>query len=157
MIVPDINMLIYAHKPDAPKHDAARHWWQGLVHGTESVGIPWAVATGFVRVISIPEVLSPPVSPTNAADSVADWFRREHIIPINPGDSHMRIFQENLAVTGSGTKLVEVGDRRTYSRIVHGTRRGAPHQRFGFRPLPRPAMAKPAPMSNPVPVPTAPE
>ena len=25
---------------------------------------------------------------------------------INPGDGHMRIFQENLAVAGSGTKLV---------------------------------------------------
>ncbi len=106
MIVPDINMLIYAHKPDAPEHDVAQRWWQDLVHGTESVGIPWAVATGFVRVISIPGVLSPPVSPANAADSVAGWFRHDHITPINPGDGHMRIFQENLAVAGSGTKLV---------------------------------------------------
>ena len=56
--------------------------------------------------ISILGVLSPPVSPANAAESVADWFRHDHISPINPGDGHMRIFQENLAVAGSGTKLV---------------------------------------------------
>ena len=71
MIVPDINMRIYAHKPDAPEHDVAQCWWKDLVDGTESVGIHSAVATGFVRVISIPGVLSPPVSPATAADAVA--------------------------------------------------------------------------------------
>ena len=106
MIVPDINMLIYAHKADAPEHHAAQRWWQDLVSGTEIVGIPWAVATGFVRVISIPGVTNPPMSPADAAHTVADWFRHNHITPINPGDHHMRLFQENLAVSGSGTKLV---------------------------------------------------
>ena len=106
MIVPAINVLIYAYEPDAPEHDVAQRWWQDLIHGTETVGIPWAVATGFVRVISIPGVLSPPGSPANAADSVDDWFRHDHITPINPGDGHMRIFQEKLAVAGSRTKVV---------------------------------------------------
>ena len=106
MIVPDINMLIYAHNPEVPEHGVAQRWWQGLLHGNESVGIPWAVATGFVRVISIPGVMSSSVSPADAAYSVADWFGHDHITPINPGDGHMRIFQENLAVAGSGTKLV---------------------------------------------------
>ena len=106
MIVPDINMLIYAHNPAAPEHGVAQRWWQSLLHGTESVGIPWAVATGFVRVISIPGVMSSSVSPASAADSVADWFGHNHITPINPGDGHMRLFQENLTVAGSGTKLV---------------------------------------------------
>ena len=106
MIVPDINMLVYAHNPGAPEHEAAQRWWQSLLYGKESVGIPWAVATGFVRVISIPGVLISAMSPASAADYVAGWFGHGHITPINPGDGHMRLFQENLAVAGSGTKLV---------------------------------------------------
>ena len=106
MIVPDINMLIYAHNPDSPEHSIAQRWWQDLLHGPESVGIPWAVATGFVRVISIPGVVSSSVSPADAAHSMADWFGHDHITPINPGNDHMRLFQENLAVAGSGTNLV---------------------------------------------------
>ena len=106
MIVPDINLLIYAHNPDAPEHGAARLWWQDLRQGNESVGIPWAVATGFVRIISIPGLMSSSVSPADAADSVTDWFVHDHIIPINPGDGHMPLFRTNLAVPGSGTNLV---------------------------------------------------
>ena len=106
MIVPDINMLIYAYNPDAPEHTVAQLWWHNLLHGPESVGIPWAVATGFVRVITIPGVMSSSVLPADAADSVADWFGHDHITPINPGDDHMRLLQQNLAVAGSGTNLV---------------------------------------------------
>ena len=28
MIVPDINMLIYAYNPAAPEHGVAQRWWQ---------------------------------------------------------------------------------------------------------------------------------
>ena len=58
MIVPEVNLLVYAHNPDALLHDVARRWWEGLLDGVENVGVPWAVATGFVRVITIPGVLN---------------------------------------------------------------------------------------------------
>lgn len=31
MIVPDVNLLVYAHNPDALLHDAARRWWEDLL------------------------------------------------------------------------------------------------------------------------------
>ena len=46
MIVPDVNLLVYAHNPDSPLHGAARRWWEGLLGGAENVGVPWVVATG---------------------------------------------------------------------------------------------------------------
>lgn len=33
MIVPDLNLLLYAYNADAPEHHAARRWWEDLVNG----------------------------------------------------------------------------------------------------------------------------
>ena len=106
MIVPDVNLLVYAHNPDSLLHDVARRWWDDLLDGVENVGVPWAVATGFVRVINVPGVLNHPISPATAADFVADWFRHPHVAPLNPGDGHLVLFQQNLVVPGSNANLV---------------------------------------------------
>ena len=106
MIIPDVNLLVYAPNPDALLYDVARRWWEGLLDGVENVGVPWAVATGFMRVITIPRVLNYPMSPATGADYVADWFSQRHVAPLNPGDGHLAVSQQNLAVTGSNANLV---------------------------------------------------
>lgn len=40
MIVPDLNLLIYAYGYRAPQHPQARQWWAELLNGDEPVGIP---------------------------------------------------------------------------------------------------------------------
>ena len=61
--VPDINLYVFAYNEAAPRHDAARVWWEGLMMGREHVGIPWAVIVGFVRLLSHPAVLEQPLPP----------------------------------------------------------------------------------------------
>ena len=39
MIVPDINLLVYAYNSSAPHHDAARAWWQDSLSGRGNVGL----------------------------------------------------------------------------------------------------------------------
>ena len=50
MIVPDGNLLLYAFNSGSPHYDAARRWWEGLVNGTEQVGLPWAVVISIVPI-----------------------------------------------------------------------------------------------------------
>ena len=66
MIVPDLNLLIYAHNDGAPQHDSARQWWEGLVNGVERIGVPWVVSMGFVRLMTHPRALAHPVTPEEA-------------------------------------------------------------------------------------------
>ena len=75
MIVPDVNLLVYAYHEDDPNHEAARRWWEGLINGGEAVGVPWAVSVGFVRLMSNPRVLTNPMSPSAATVHVEGWFR----------------------------------------------------------------------------------
>lgn len=48
MIVPDINLLVYAHNDQAPRHAKARTWWEVLLNGQEPVGLPWIAMGGFI-------------------------------------------------------------------------------------------------------------
>ena len=106
MIVPDLNLLIYAHDGRAPYHDSARRWWEGLINGVERVGIPWVVTTGFVRLMTHPKVLVHPATPEEAVDYVQEWFRFPHVTPINPGAEHLTHLRRSLAAAGVGGNLV---------------------------------------------------
>ncbi len=70
MILPDVNLLVFDYNRHAPHHAGARAWWQGLLNGSDPVGMPWAVVCGFVRLMTHPAVLVHPLDPrrTNDAD-----------------------------------------------------------------------------------------
>ena len=106
MIVPDINLLVYAYHPAMPQHVPARQWWQELLDDTESIGIPWVVYTGFIRVITNPKTMGSPLSPVGALDHVQDWLKYRHVMIINPGDRHLDYLRQNLAVAYSGPDFV---------------------------------------------------
>lgn len=106
MIVPDVNLLVYAYNDGAPLHEAARRWWEGLVNGSERVGVPWAVSTGFVRLMTHSRVLTAPIPAADAVGLVRDWFRYAHVAPINPGADHLTHVQRGLDACGVGGDLV---------------------------------------------------
>ena len=89
-----------------PLHEPARRWWEGLVNGTERVGVPWLVAAGFVRLLTHPGVLQTPATPEHAVDLMAEWFRSPSVTPLNPGTQHTAIFRNMLAAAGVGGNLV---------------------------------------------------
>ena len=106
MIVPDLNLLVYAYNDGAPNHRSARRWWEGLINGTERVGVPWIVATGFVRLMTHPAALTSPVSPVDAVRHLRSWFRYAHLTPINPGPEHLAHLERCLDAAGVGANLV---------------------------------------------------
>lgn len=106
MIVPDLNLLLYAHNTGATSHSTAHRWWADLLQGDETVGVPWVVATGFVRLMSNPLILEPTLPPSAAVDYVRHWFNHEHVSPLNPTDDHIAILSQLLNIPGSGPNLV---------------------------------------------------
>ncbi len=106
MIVPDLNLLIYAHNDGAPYHHSAKRWWEQLLNGAERVGVPWVVSTGFVRLITHPKVLISPAEPAKAVDYVREWFQLPHVTPLNPGAEHLIHFRRCLNAAGVGANLV---------------------------------------------------
>ena len=61
MLIPDVNILVYAFHEQGDQHVAMRAWLQDAVHGNEAVGLCDAVLVGFLRVATLP-IWRPPAS-----------------------------------------------------------------------------------------------
>jgi predicted nucleic acid-binding protein len=66
VIIPDLNLLVYAYNASAPHHASARHWWEDTVGGHQPVGIPWVVALGFLRILTSRVVMVQPMEGSRA-------------------------------------------------------------------------------------------
>lgn len=105
MVVPDINLLVFAYNETAPAHPAARAWWERLMTGREPIGVPWAVVLGFIRLVTHPAVLEAPLPAPAAIERVREWFRREHVLTLDPGPRHLRVLEELFGATGIAGNL----------------------------------------------------
>lgn len=62
MILPDVNVLVYAHRQDASRHERYRSWLSGVVDGADELALVDAVLTGFVRVVTHPRIFAEPAT-----------------------------------------------------------------------------------------------
>ena len=62
MLLPDVNVLIYAHRQDAPDHAAYREWLERVINDDAAFGLADLVLSGFMRVVTHPRVFNPPSS-----------------------------------------------------------------------------------------------
>lgn len=105
MIIPDVNLLIYAYNSDARHHERARAWWEGLLGTAGRVGLPWAVSCGFVRLMTHPAVLAVPLSPGAAIRHVRRWLERSNVIVLEPGPRHLDLLESLLGPLGVAASL----------------------------------------------------
>ncbi len=94
MIIPDINLLAYAYNTDAPHHEEAREWLESCLSERTTVGFPWVVVLGFVRIMSSRVVLTDPMNPLLALDHVQSWLERPQAHLVVPGPRHLEILTE---------------------------------------------------------------
>lgn len=106
MIVPDVNLLIFAYHEQSPYHEVASKWWEGLINGEETVGIPWVVSMAFVRQMANPSILATPMRPGESLQQVKSWFQYAHIRSLDPGANHLTLLQDILDAVGGGVKLI---------------------------------------------------
>jgi len=97
VILPDINLLVYAYNEDAPFHVAAKAWWERYLSGTEPVGLAWVVLLGFVTLMSSRRVLLEPMRPGEAVGYVRAWLAQPNTRIVTPGPTHLDVLATLLA------------------------------------------------------------
>ncbi len=105
MIVPDVNLLVYAYNTDAPHHAAAKDWWEGLLNAQVPIGLPWAVTLGFVRLMTHRTVLVTPMRPLQALEHVRSWFAQPGVEIMEPGPRHLEIIERQFQALGTAGNL----------------------------------------------------
>ncbi len=92
MVLPDVNILVYAHRQDTPEHAPARRWLEGVLASDQAYGMSDLVLSGFLRVVTHPRVFGKP-STLKAASAFAGEVRdRPNCVPVTPGPRHWEIF-----------------------------------------------------------------
>jgi toxin-antitoxin system PIN domain toxin len=103
--VVDLNLLIYATNSDAPDHQAARDWWEGIIAGEESVGLAWVVLLGYLRLTTRSGLLPRPLSIAAATGAIDEWLQQPVTVLISPGDRHWSILKSLLDPIGAAGNL----------------------------------------------------
>lgn len=105
MIVPDVNLLVYAAYKESPQHAKSWAWLEQILNGDEPVGLPWTSVMGFIRVSTNARVMTKPWKVDSAIATVGEWFGRRIVSSVEPGPDHWRIFSTLLAEAGRGANL----------------------------------------------------
>ena len=93
MILPDVSVLVYAHREDAPNHTAYRFWLERTINGDQVYGMADLALSGFLRVVTHPRVFSPPSTMEQALAFVHDVRDQQNCIIVQPGPRHWGIFE----------------------------------------------------------------
>jgi len=87
MIVPDINLLVYAYDEASP------------------IGIPWVVLLGFTRILTHPQICINPVSVGEVRRAVTQWMELPHVRVIQLSNQALELFFDLLEEAGMGGNL----------------------------------------------------
>jgi uncharacterized protein len=105
LIIPDINLLLYAHITSFPKHAAAKACWETAMNGDQEVGLVAPVVFGFIRIGTNPRVFAPPMSVDVAVAHVESWFLRPRVRFLVAGPRHLDVAFGLLRTLGAAASL----------------------------------------------------
>lgn len=106
MIIPDVNLLLYAYDSESPFHARAAVWWRGCLSGVEPVGLLPVVVFGFVRVATSSRVFRRPLSTTDAVAHVRSWAERPVTQVLESGPDDVEKALDLLQQVGAAGNLV---------------------------------------------------
>jgi hypothetical protein len=105
VIVPDVNLLLYAEIDAFPQHVGARRWWEDVMNGDRQVGIAPPCLFGFLRIVTNRRVLADPLPIDDAIGRAQRWLERPHVVFLVPGSRHLETAFRLLKSLGTGGNL----------------------------------------------------
>jgi len=74
MIIPDVNLLLYATDRQSPFHGEARKWWQATLLGKNQIGFCSPVLFAFLRLATHPKIFLHPLTIDRAFSHLENWM-----------------------------------------------------------------------------------
>ena len=105
MILPDVNLLVYAIDETSPFHAGARRWWEDTLSSSGPVGLCYPVVLGFVRLVTNRRVFDAPLPVGVALDNVQQWLERPNVALLTSTDRHWPVLSDLLRASGAGADL----------------------------------------------------
>jgi len=92
LILPDVNVLLYAFRSDAENHAAYRTWLEGVVNGEMAYGMSPQVLASVIRLATHPRIFARPDRLADVIAFASVLLEQPHCQIIQPGPRHWGIF-----------------------------------------------------------------
>jgi len=120
MLLPDVNVLIYAHRTDScEEHPAYAEWLTTLAIGREPFALSSLCLAGVVRIVTNPRVFQRPSTLDEVFGFIGALVERNNAHVVHPGPRHMEIFEDLCRRSRAGSKLVADAQHAAVA-IEHG-------------------------------------
>lgn len=94
MQLPDVNVLIYAHREDAPEHDRYAAWLRAVAEADEPFAVAEIVLASYLRIVTNGKIFDPPTPMKTAlafCQRLVEWPRA---VFVTPSRRHWDLFVE---------------------------------------------------------------
>lgn len=106
MVLPDVNVLVCAHREDTREHAGLKAWLESVLSSDGAYAYSELVLSGFVRVVTHPRVFRTP-SRLDLALQFASAIRgRVNAVSVVPGARHWEIFSRLATEAGAKGNLI---------------------------------------------------
>lgn len=107
MLLPDVNVLIYAHREDSiADHGRYAAWLTSLATGDEPYALSTLALVGFARIVTNGRIFDPPTSQETAFEFLDELVARPNARIVSPGPNHVKIWQGLCVASGATGKLM---------------------------------------------------
>ena len=107
MILPDVNVLIYAFRSDSEEHQLYKEWLESVINGTAAYGIAPQVLAGVVRICTHPRIFARPSSQSDAFAFCRALLEQPNATVTEPGERHWSIFEDLCRKSKATGNLVQ--------------------------------------------------
>ena len=108
MILPDVNVLIYAFRQGVPQHVVCRRWLDRVVGDETRFGISPLALAAVVRITTNARTYAPPTSVEAAFRFCDNLLAQPNCQIVEPGSRHFDIFKRLCVETGTrGAKVTD--------------------------------------------------
>lgn len=97
----DVNILLCAHREDLPEHPAYRDLLEELANADEPLGLPDAVLSGFLRVMTSRRIFAEPTAPEQVWQAVDRLLAAPAAMRLQPGERHWAVFHRLATEAGA--------------------------------------------------------
>jgi uncharacterized protein len=115
VIIPDVNLLLYAHFSAFPQHTLARRWWQSQLESDVTVALTAPAVFGFLRIGTNRKVFREPLSVDSACKTIRTWLVFPNVTVLAPGPTHIDAVLTLLKDAGTSGNLTTDAQLAAYA------------------------------------------
>ena len=107
MILPDVNVLLYAFRKDVSDHAPYRNWLEEVINSDAAYGISPQVLASVIRIATNPRVFKQPSRTETVTAFASRLIDQPHCQLIVPANLHWNIFIDLCKTANASGNLVQ--------------------------------------------------